>query len=262
MPGIMPYSKNGTPRAAYLRMPSSLISTPMPGFSESLTKPSEDLPLHDHEVGHRRAHVTRRHCAQERCHHVRRKRCVIEVREIRDALSLAQPTTLLQVGHDDVDGAGFEHLAEAEGEILVLARADGSRRRLGDALVRLHVLRRHRLFKPHQIQRLQHLGDFLARGGVVTAVHVGADVEIRPRRFARGRHLVVHPAQLRRARGPVVGVVLVRIVLLVEIELDRVEAHGEHLARGGGELFRLRALPLVKRRVHVDADAIAEFAAE
>ena len=33
------YAKNGTPCVAYLRMASSLISTPMPGFSETLMKP-------------------------------------------------------------------------------------------------------------------------------------------------------------------------------------------------------------------------------
>lgn len=32
-------AKNGTPGTACLRMPSSLISTPMPGASESVMKP-------------------------------------------------------------------------------------------------------------------------------------------------------------------------------------------------------------------------------
>ena len=37
------YSKKGTPGAAYLRMPSSLISTPIPGFSESGMNPSTTI---------------------------------------------------------------------------------------------------------------------------------------------------------------------------------------------------------------------------
>lgn len=34
-----PYAKNGTPETAYLRMPSSLISTPMPGLLDTVMKP-------------------------------------------------------------------------------------------------------------------------------------------------------------------------------------------------------------------------------
>ena len=43
-------------------------------------------------------------------HHLNR-----DLREIRDALALAQPAALLQVGHDDVDRADLEHLAKAVG---------------------------------------------------------------------------------------------------------------------------------------------------
>src|SRR4029078_1550865 len=35
----MSYSKNGTPRTAYLRMPSSLMSTPIPGLLDTVMKP-------------------------------------------------------------------------------------------------------------------------------------------------------------------------------------------------------------------------------
>jgi hypothetical protein len=37
------YSKNGTPGWAYLRIPSSLISTPMPGFSDRGMWPSTNI---------------------------------------------------------------------------------------------------------------------------------------------------------------------------------------------------------------------------
>ena len=36
---VTPYAKNGTPGTAYLRIPSSLISTPMPGFSDTRMNP-------------------------------------------------------------------------------------------------------------------------------------------------------------------------------------------------------------------------------
>ena len=134
--------------------------------------------------------------------------------------------------------ADLEQLAEAVGEVDVLAGADRRAGRIGDALVGLHVLGRDRLLQPHQVERLQPLGDLLAGRRVVAAVHVGADVDVRPDRLARGGHLVDHALHFGRAGGPVVAIVFVGVVGLVEVELHRREAHVDGFSGALGEFPR------------------------
>jgi hypothetical protein len=57
--------------------------------------------------------VARGHRAEERRHHVRRERHVVEVCEVGDPLAFAETAGFLQVAHDDVDRTNFEHAAES-----------------------------------------------------------------------------------------------------------------------------------------------------
>ncbi len=91
-----------------------------------------------------------------------RERHVVEVGQVSDALPLTQATRLLEVGHDDVHRAQFHQLAEAVGEVVVFARADGRVGAFRDVAVGFGVLGGDGFFQKQQLERLEHLGHFLA----------------------------------------------------------------------------------------------------
>ena len=64
------------------------------------------------------------HRAEVRGHHVRRKRYVVEVREVGDPLSFTEAAGLLEVGHDDVHRAHLQQPPESVREVNVLAGTD------------------------------------------------------------------------------------------------------------------------------------------
>jgi hypothetical protein len=93
-------------------------------------------------------------------------------------------------------------------------------------------------------------------------MHVCTDVYVRSHCLTRRRHLVDHALQFARARGPVVQIVLLRVVVLIEVELHCIEAHADRLTRSLRERLRLRQLHLVERGIHIDTNPIAKLAAE
>jgi hypothetical protein len=193
---------------------------------------------------------------------VRWERHVVEVRKVRDPLPLTEAARLLEVGHDDVDATRFEQTPESVREIDILPGANRCARLLGDEPVGVDVLGGYRLFEPHQVQRLHPRGDLLPRRVVVAGVHVGADVDVGTNRLPGRRHLIHHALYFRRTRRPVELVVLIGVVALIQIELHGRVTVFRRLRRSLPELIGRGQLCLMQGRIQIDADSIAEPAAE
>jgi hypothetical protein len=148
-----------------------------------------------------------------------RSRCAPGPRSAR----LEQAAALLDVGHDDVGRALLEQLAEAVAQVEVLAAADRRRGRLADVAHRVHVLRRHRLLEPEQLEGLGLLRHALARRHVVAAVHVDREVDALREELADEADLAHHGVDLGVARRPVHQVPAVRVLALVDVDLDAVK---------------------------------------
>ena len=93
-------------------------------------------------------------------------------------------------------------------------------------------------------------------------MHIRTNIDVRPNGFAGRRYLIDHPLQLSRARCPVVGIILVRVISLIQIELDRRKSHVGGFGGTLGKLLRRRQPKLIQRRIHVDPDPVAKLPAQ
>ena len=173
----------------------------------------------------------RGHRAERPADVVRRQRHVVDLGHVGDLAALRQTAALGDVGHDVVDRLLLQQVAEAPAQVEVLAGAEGHRRDALHLAHRRHVFRRHRLLQPEQPERLHRPRHGDPAGDVVAAVHVDREVDRRPDRLPHRRHPLDHPVELGVGGVPVPAVVAEAGPRLVDVELERVEAEGDHLLR-------------------------------
>ena len=102
---------------------------------------------------------------------------IVRMRHIGDLARFQQAATFLEIGHDDIRRSLFEKLSETPAHIEVLSTADRSVGGCADIPHRVDVLGRHRFLKPHQLEWLQFLGDFLASGSIIAGMHVDREIK-------------------------------------------------------------------------------------
>jgi len=178
---------------------------------------------------------------------------------IGDLARFEEPAAPLDVGHDEIDGAFFKQFAEAVAEEEVLAGADGGAHGLSDVAQGVDVFWRDRLFEPEDAEGFDFDGDALAGGGVVTAVYVNGEVDARADGIADEGHLFHHAVDFAVRGGPVDPVEACRIGGLIDVDRERGGAHLFDLFQAGR---RFRVVRMVVGRVAIDADSVADLAAE
>src|ERR1019366_8797883 len=98
-----------------------------------------------------------------------RYRNVVAFRHVADAHEFANAADALQVWHQDIGGAQFQHAAETVTGVFGLAAGDGRVERRGYSRKTLEIPCRQRLLKPCQVELLEHAAkpDRLDRKSVV-----------------------------------------------------------------------------------------------
>ena len=124
----------------------------------------------------------------------------------------------------------FEHLAELELGVKLLAGNDGDVHVALDRRQRVYVFRQHRLFVPERAVAFYLAPDAPRVHGRQPAVHLDQDVHVRPDRFSHGAHVLYGGVLnvLADEGAPWAG---------YRVELHRGETHFDHLPRAVGEGF-------------------------
>ena len=118
---------------------------------------------------------------------------------------------------------------------------------------------RDRLFQPQQLEGFELDGHALARGGIVAAVHIDGQIHALVHGAAHEGDLFHHAVDLGVVGRPVDPVEAVGVAGLIDVDLERGEAHGLDLL----ELLRGEGIVgVVVGRVAIDAHAVAHLAAE
>src|ERR1035437_2269199 len=169
------------------------------------------------------------------------------MRHVGDFARLQQTAALLEVRHDDIGGAFFENLAETPAHVYVRAATDGCARGCAYVPHGVDVFGRNRFLQPHQLERLDFLGNAFAGTRVIAPVHVDGQIEVLGIKLAGEGDLRNHVVDLAVRRRPVHAVEARGISRVVDIHLGSRETHlldlpdsclgavvaGDHLPRAG-----------------------------